>query len=425
MLGLSGASRVHCLLDSSDLRRRSPRTRSAMPLRLYAAGSNARGQLALVDAEDAHVFTPCVTIEQGAAKPSAFSSIADVVCGANHTLVIADGAVWYSGTNSRGQCGLGDAVEEAHGFRRLAMPPELAHLPPAFVACLWESSFVVLRGPDEDILVSFGSNDFGDLGRGENADSSIRRVNLHSALPQHTCSDVRVAKIATGPHHVVVLLDCTTPEGAMRAAVGWGAARHGQLGLHTAKFVSEPTLIDFAPSLADTHVTSAACGNQHTLLLRANGTAAAFGSNRRGQAPAEELGALRGVVQLACCWSTSFCLTRDATLDVFGNGAHGQLGVSPEAAEQRNTLRFGGTSNLVSRVVCGSEHVLAVTQNGEVLGWGWNEHGNLGLGQTQDVVQPVRIWPPTQQQNLASRRTYSVHGVWAGCGTTWIAVDED
>lgn len=31
------------------------------------------------------------------------------------------------------------------------------------------------------------------------------------------------------------------------------------------------------------------------------------------------------------------------------------------------------------------------TESGEVLSWGWNEHGNCGTGTTEDVIQSTKV----------------------------------
>ena len=45
----------------------------------------------------------------------------------------------------------------------------------------------------------------------------------------------------------------------------------------------------------------------------------------------------------------------------------------------------------VSKFSSGYEHVLAVTGSGQLMSWGWNEHGNLGNGSTQNSPLPVLI----------------------------------
>ena len=87
---------------------------------------------------------------------------------------------------------------------------------------------------------------------------------------------------------------------------------------------------------------------------------------------------------------------------------------------------FGGGAaggGRVERLVCGSEHVVCLVEREgdvgrrEVWGWGWNEHGNLGVGHTEDVDAPVRVWPPAGETASAE-----VVDLWAGCGTSWVLV---
>jgi len=107
-----------------------------------------------------------------------------------------------------------------------------------------------------------------------------------------------------------------------------------------------------------------------------------------------------------------------------GANAHGQLGSSREGAGTSTetslaSVRLPDTLHVVDFVCAGANMscVLEYEGNTEVWGWGWNELGNLGTGSLDDVKVPVRIWPPSLAQ--AGKK---VVGVWAGCGTSWIAV---
>jgi len=42
-------------------------------------------------------------------------------------------------------------------------------------------------------------------------------------------------------------------------------------------------------------------------------------------------------------------------------------------------------------IACGQQHSLAVTDNGEVYGWGLNVFGQLGLGDTKDRLVPAQL----------------------------------
>ena len=45
----------------------------------------------------------------------------------------------------------------------------------------------------------------------------------------------------------------------------------------------------------------------------------------------------------------------------------------------------------VTQVACGQNHTLALTEDGQVYGWGFNEWGQLGNGNRPSEMQPVKI----------------------------------
>ena len=42
-------------------------------------------------------------------------------------------------------------------------------------------------------------------------------------------------------------------------------------------------------------------------------------------------------------------------------------------------------------VAAGAEHSVAVTEDGELYGWGWGRYGNLGLGDRNDRSIPEKV----------------------------------
>lgn len=42
-------------------------------------------------------------------------------------------------------------------------------------------------------------------------------------------------------------------------------------------------------------------------------------------------------------------------------------------------------------VAAGAEHTAAVTEGGELYGWGWGRYGNLGLGDRDDRLLPAKV----------------------------------
>jgi len=42
-------------------------------------------------------------------------------------------------------------------------------------------------------------------------------------------------------------------------------------------------------------------------------------------------------------------------------------------------------------VATGAEHSVAVTEDGNLYGWGWGRYGNLGLGDRNDRLLPEKV----------------------------------
>ncbi|OSD01187.1 RCC1/BLIP-II protein [Trametes coccinea BRFM310] len=442
----------------------------AMPsIHLYSAGSNARGQLASGNLDDAHHFMPCLFAgREPGSLPADIAGIDHIACGANHTLALLRKTygrteLWGCGDGSRGQLGpsyladVAQAGEDATAvFRRLHLDlprsgeyggvisdEYTVHL----IAAGWETSYVVLSHPTrDDILLSMGANDFGNLGVGgelkrayeRGAQNQVYVVPLRDCLPAQCATGVlSILTLSSGPHHTITRVQIALPNGPSTTyLLGWGTARHGQLGaVHNASgraspFISSPHLVS---SNAES-VTQIAIGNQHTTLLNTSGALIALGSNRKDQLTG--LSTLLDVERVGCTWNGTYALLHNGALLATGSNTHSQLGRGTGGRERQGTLApvrfpFQLRPGQVVQMACGSEHVLCVMNmemeqgrepRREVWGWGWNEHGNLGTGGTEDVDLPVRMWPPPGEEERGKEGT--VLCVWAGCGTSWILLQQ-
>ncbi len=349
------------------------------------------------------------------------------------------------------------------------------------IACAWTTSFVVLERsqppksdgpPSSDVILSFGTNDMHELGVGNvgpDRARGVHRIKMPARLDKRSFS---VDSITAGQRHVVAVLESgprsSTQVPSQQVVLGWGAARHDQLataaaskedgaraegssstrspaasrspirgkqprlpiGCKTASkypaTMHTPTVIDLStllgqlsPGAINARVQAVYAGSAHTLFHLEDGSAIAFGSKAKRQT--------EGVTPSAGQWSAAGAtwngcyLAAGTAVHSTGSNTHGQLGRSegnyksgPQPVDLR--LRPG---QAVTRMTCGSEHVIVLVDGGkQVLVWGWNEHGNLGLGDQRDRAVPTRL-------NLADG--WSARGCWAGCGTSWItlAVIED
>jgi alpha-tubulin suppressor-like RCC1 family protein len=63
----------------------------------------------------------------------------------------------------------------------------------------------------------------------------------------------------------------------------------------------------------------------------------------------------------------------------------------------------------IKHMACGDSHCIALTSNGEVLSWGRNQNGQLGLGHKEDSLRPCKVqaFELVQSTQLLSQRAES------------------
>ncbi|KZT01141.1 RCC1/BLIP-II [Laetiporus sulphureus 93-53] len=449
-------------------------------LSLLSAGSNARGQLATGNDEDAHLFAPCIFAGHSPGiLPLGTRAVTQIACGSNHTLVLLSTSqgsqVWGSGDGRKGQLGpshLADSgpASTSH-FRRLdfglhSRGRYLEGYSPRLIASGWETSYVVLScAGRDDVLISMGADDYGNLGVGGVKEKTVGRDPIHVVDLQllfdtelgNVDRTFTIRSLATGPHHIVIQVNLALKNGtSTQYLVGWGAARHGQVGYATGSsqklplFYTSPRII--ALGLDDVQglgsIQSIAAGNQHSVFLHSSGRLSALGSNRKAQL--RGLGTLKDVISVGCTWHGTYATVRNTSgylIMATGSHSRGQLGrgVVRDAVSLGSVdFPFPPSSHRLVKVACGSEHVLSlfeligmedfapssgdlISQDSEtraprmeVWGWGWNEHGNLGMGSTTDVDVPVLIWPPADPSEYGGRAV----DIWCGNGTSWIVIEQ-
>lgn len=82
--------------------------------------------------------------------------------------------------------------------------------------------------------------------------------------------------------------------------------------------------------------------------------------------------------------SYAMALTEDGQLWGHGSNVFGQLAQGNHVRHISDWVQIPPLGNSsVKQVACGGDHVLALTQNGELYSWGWFEHGQLGIGRLE------------------------------------------
>lgn len=73
----------------------------------------------------------------------------------------------------------------------------------------------------------------------------------------------------------------------------------------------------------------------------------------------------------------SAVVTGGGELYTWGWGEHGRLGHGDEELRV-SPCHVKALASDVAFVQCGGRHTVALTRNGSVMSWGWNEFGQLG-----------------------------------------------
>ena len=189
---------------------------------------------------------------------------------------------------------------------------------------------------------------------------------------------------------------------------GWGRNDDAQLGEGAASPALIPTPLAISELLPDTPILALAAGHRHSLALAADGNIYAWGRDSSGQLGQEgransalplqvdRSGVLAGrsVVALAAGYEHSLALCSDGRIAAWGWNGSGQLGVSgyvdsyvPVLVENTGALK----GKTVVKIAAGYAHNLALCSDGTIVGWGDNQSGQLGTGNTKIAPTPVLV----------------------------------
>ncbi|TPX35521.1 hypothetical protein SmJEL517_g02138 [Synchytrium microbalum] len=329
---------------------------------LYGVGSNAHGQLGNGTIEDTATPTK-VNLPNSVEHP-----IQCIAGGGNHSLLIdANGKLYASGLNSRGQLG---SNQSSTTFEFIETPVLFRS-----VACGWEHSAAI--DVDRCVWVT-GDNCFGQLG----LDSGIVNVTKWTKLPNLS----QAIEISCGVRSTAVL----TADGLYVC----GSNQHQALGLPdkiditvkqpgtrrdrgTSSIVSIPTL---SPWEGCRHVSMS---QYHGAVIAKERTIHSFGRNNHNQLSQPNKERCK-FDSLSTGWSHTLALSTEGIIYSYGRNDHGQLGRAADAESV-------ALPEKASEISTGSEHSLALLQDGRVASWGWNEHGQCGVGNNKDVHQPEEL----------------------------------
>ncbi|GFS30517.1 regulator of chromosome condensation (RCC1) family protein [Actinidia rufa] len=172
----------------------------------------------------------------------------------------------------------------------------------------------------------------------------------------------------------------------------WGYNQSGQTGRkgkeHNLRIPRQlPPDLFGCPGGVNSRWLDIACGQEHTAAVASDGSLFTWGANEFGQlGDGTENGRKqpKKVKQL----QTEFVISVSC-------GAHCTAAIA-EPREQNGTvvsrrLWVWGQNQIIRQVSCGAVHVVALSEDGLLQAWGYNECGQLGRGITCEGLQGARV----------------------------------
>uniref|UniRef100_A0A7C9AVY8 RCC1-like domain-containing protein n=2 Tax=Opuntia streptacantha TaxID=393608 RepID=A0A7C9AVY8_OPUST len=180
----------------------------------------------------------------------------------------------------------------------------------------------------------------------------------------------------------------SSEQSGKRFAALWGNGDYGRLGLGSVDSQWRPVICS---AFNGDSVRSIACGGAHTLFLTESGRVYASGLNDFGQlgisddesytmAPTKVIGIDKEVKHISAGYSHSCAITVDGELYMWGKNSIGQLGLgksAPKVVAKPVKVAYL-TGMAIEKAALGSEHSIAVTDEGVALSWGAGSSGRLG-----------------------------------------------
>ncbi len=357
--------------------------------RAYTWGRNTYGQLG-----DGSTTDSPVPVAVAAGAVPAGVTFTAVSAGESSSVALgSDGWVYAWGNNLANQLGDGSST-------RSPVPVAVAAgAVPAgvtFTAVSAGNVHTLAVGSDGNVY-AWGNNNYGQLGEGSTAASSVPVAVAAGAVP----AGVTFTAVSAGGFHSLAL-------GSDGKVYAWGNNGSGQLGDGVGVNSSVPVAVAAGAVPAGVTFTAVSAGRTHSLALGSDGRLYAWGSGGDGRlghgstsSSSAPVAVAAGAVPAGVTFTAvsagmqhSAALGSDGQVYAWGYDAQGQLGdgsttsSSVPVAVASGAVPAGVTFTAVS---AGGNQVSAVGSDGGVYAWGENVYGQLGDGSTTGSSVPVAV----------------------------------
>jgi alpha-tubulin suppressor-like RCC1 family protein len=246
---------------------------------------------------------------------------------------------------------------------------------------VWDANFSSVPHAVTSLTCSWGYNSLGSLGDGT--------ITNRSSPVSVIGGFIDWCQIASQRQSLAVRQNGT--------AWAWGRANYGILGDNTTVNKSSPVSVIGG----FTDWCQVAAGTNHSLGVRTNGTAWAWGVKDSGKlgdndmaanksSPVSVVGGFTDWCQIAAGWNHSLAVRTNGTAWTWGPGGQGRLGDNSATDRSSPVSVVGGFTDWC-QVSGGNGHSLGLRTNGTIYAWGYNLFGQLGNNTIVSTSSPVSV----------------------------------
>lgn len=352
---------------------------------IWGCGNNSQGQLdqgVASSSQDKDVFTLMPTL----------NDVKAIYTGANNVFALKnDGTLWGCGENFYAQLGIGETSNNIPNFVQIPITNVKK------VAAGYNHT-VVLK--NDGTVWGCGYSNYGQLGISDREEQLV--------FFQLSVTDAK--DVICGFYHTLVLKN----NGEL-----WGAGHNtwGNIGISDK---ANKTAFTQIPYLDNLTIKQVVCGMYHSMILTTDGEIYVTGNNGDGQLSTGDYShrysftqiKMKNIDCICAGYADSYALKSNGAIYACGSNNYGQLGLNDK--EKRNYFEFvqGPASEILEfedkpkTILCKENTSFILTERGVLYGCGKNTYGQLGLGDTTNRFEFVRLAMNVELVETSGEATY-------------------
>ncbi|KAL9643205.1 hypothetical protein ABK040_001693 [Willaertia magna] len=308
------------------------------------------------------------------------ADIKQLVTSNSHSILLTKkGELLGLGENAFGQ--LGDTKEAT-----VLYPPTKIDIGTQFnISSVYTSKYFTLFTTNENHLYAFG---YGKYFNTSSVDQIITKPVL---LDNSGWKNSTIKKVVVGDGHALIL----TQEGKL---YGVGLNENGQLGIGTKVNSPAIKLVDTS-SLGGRNISDVFAGAYYSLILTTDGSLFSMGLNQNGQlgdksfvdkvlpTPINLNG--KNITKISAGRSHVLLLTSNNEVYGFGSNTNGEINPNIMITNYTEPTRIDISNRNISNIFAGSHTSFFLGLNGTLYAVGLNNFGQLGVGSPSDTITQI------------------------------------